>query len=180
MSRSRRRGFTLIELLVVIAIIAILAAILLPVFARAREKARTASCASNLKQISMGVLMYMQDYDEITPRHNDDYCEGTNPPQRVDLTPHGLIYPYTKNSQIYQCPSDSGVRPPVTWPPNSCTRWSSYAYNRFDAGNNTDAPFDGDGSNLSAMDRPAELVMVLDSVEQDAGFERSGDFSRSP
>ena len=67
-SRSTiRNGFTLIELLVVIAIIAILAAILFPVFAQAREKARTATCASNLKQISLGVLQYVQDYDESYP-----------------------------------------------------------------------------------------------------------------
>ena len=62
-----KRGFTLIELLVVIAIIAILAAILMPVFAQAREKARTASCQNNLKQIAMGMLMYQQDYDEMFP-----------------------------------------------------------------------------------------------------------------
>ena len=65
MQTRRRRGFTLIELLVVIAIIAILAAILFPVFARAREKARQTSCLSNMKQISLSVLMYAQDYDDI-------------------------------------------------------------------------------------------------------------------
>jgi prepilin-type N-terminal cleavage/methylation domain-containing protein len=64
---SRQRGFTLIELLVVIAIIAILAAILFPVFAQTREKARQATCLSNLKQIGMGVLMYAQDYEETMP-----------------------------------------------------------------------------------------------------------------
>lgn len=64
-----RRGFTLIELLVVIAIIAILAAILFPVFARAREKARQASCQSNIKQIVLGAIMYTQDYDDSVPPH---------------------------------------------------------------------------------------------------------------
>ena len=64
MKVTRKRGFTLIELLVVIAIIAILAAILFPVFAKAREKARTASCQSNLKQLALGAMMYAQDYDE--------------------------------------------------------------------------------------------------------------------
>ena len=93
-----RRGFTLIELLVVIAIIAILAAILFPVFARAREKARQASCSSNLKQIALGALMYTQDYDEVTvPAGNWDGKEYWQ------LT----IYPYTNNTQIFHCPSDS-------------------------------------------------------------------------
>lgn len=69
----KEKGFTLIELLVVIAIIAILAAILFPVFARAREKARQTSCLSNLKQLALGVLMYTQDYDEILPTAD---CQG--------------------------------------------------------------------------------------------------------
>ena len=171
---SRKPGFTLIELLVVIAIIAILAAILFPVFAQAREQARGATCKSNLKQVSMGILMYLQDYDETTPTHNDAYCEGGRPPQEVHWSPHGLIFPYVKNHGVLRCPSDTGVRAPVTWPPTSCTRWSSYSYNRFDVGNSADAPFTTAGRPLPSFERPAELVMVLDSPEGDYGFERNG------
>jgi prepilin-type N-terminal cleavage/methylation domain-containing protein/prepilin-type processing-associated H-X9-DG protein len=115
---STRRGFTLIELLVVIAIIAILAAILFPVFAKAREKARQTSCLSNLKQLGLGMMMYAQDYDEMTPAISMGsptyFPTLTNPP------PDGLaytagygwwnswplaIYPYVKNAQLYICPS---------------------------------------------------------------------------
>jgi prepilin-type N-terminal cleavage/methylation domain-containing protein/prepilin-type processing-associated H-X9-DG protein len=97
---TRRRGFTLIELLVVIAIIAILAAILFPVFARAREKARQTSCLSNQKQISLGVMMYVQDYDEKFPAFT---MRGGS--ARIFML--DLMEPYTKNHQIFECPSDS-------------------------------------------------------------------------
>ena len=89
-----RRGFTLIELLVVIAIIAILAAILFPVFARAREKARQASCLSNCKQLGLGALMYAQDYDEVV---------GIYDWQAVRM--FLVTEPYLKNEQIFICPS---------------------------------------------------------------------------
>lgn len=91
-----RRAFTLIELLVVIAIIAILAAILFPVFAQAREKARQATCVSNGKQIAVGMMMYVQDYDEIFPQ---SWTSGQ--PQRW----MHKFQPYTKNRQINDCPS---------------------------------------------------------------------------
>lgn len=94
-----RKGFTLIELLVVIAIIAILAAILFPVFARAREKARQASCVSNLKQLSLGLLMYVQDYDEQFPLLVDtDFVTHVN-------TVFQTVQPYIKNQQIGRCPT---------------------------------------------------------------------------
>jgi prepilin-type N-terminal cleavage/methylation domain-containing protein/prepilin-type processing-associated H-X9-DG protein len=95
-----KRGFTLIELLVVIAIIAILAAILFPVFARARENARRASCVSNVKQIMLGVMQYTQDYDEKYP-----------PSYTYTPAISGVWYtytqPYLKSAQIFKCPSDS-------------------------------------------------------------------------
>jgi prepilin-type N-terminal cleavage/methylation domain-containing protein/prepilin-type processing-associated H-X9-DG protein len=96
-----RRGFTLIELLVVIAIIAILAAILFPVFAKAREKARQSSCLSNVKQIGLAVMQYKQDYDECWPW--ELYNVTWQP--TVPLGWGGEIGPYVKNSQIFMCPS---------------------------------------------------------------------------
>ncbi len=111
---KRRTGFTLIELLVVIAIIAILAAILFPVFARAREKARASACLSNLKQIGMGFMMYAQDYDETLPACR--FQDGSWPWEFwptyaaywwAAIFPGG-IQPYIKNNQIWNCPSATG------------------------------------------------------------------------
>ena len=93
----RRNGFTLIELLVVIAIIAILAAILFPVFGRARAKARQASCTSNQKQLCLGIMMYAQDYDESFPYNWYPYNGSA-------YTWRSAILPYVKNVQIFQCP----------------------------------------------------------------------------
>jgi prepilin-type N-terminal cleavage/methylation domain-containing protein/prepilin-type processing-associated H-X9-DG protein len=104
----RQRGFTLIELLVVIAIIALLAAILFPVFARARENARRSSCANNLKQLGLGVLQYTQDYDEAYPPP----CSG---PGQCDTGGAAgswaqRIYPYVKSVQLYACPSNTASK----------------------------------------------------------------------
>ena len=124
--RSRRKAFTLIELLVVIAIIAILAAILFPVFARAREKARMASCQSNMKEIMLATLMYASDYDG---RVWEALAAAHANKARLE--------PYTKNSQIFVCPSKSNQKfcwwEQVPDPPNSCSYsdaiWGGYALN---------------------------------------------------
>ncbi len=148
-----RRGFTLIELLVVIAIIAILAAILFPVFARAREKARQTSCLSNVKQIGLGIKMYAGDYDEKFYVHcpQDSGRNGSNC-QLIG------IMPYVKNDQIYACPSfgrtnrmggrlhDDGV---TTLP--SVPR--SYGFN-----------MGLDWKSLAQVQYPAECIMMTDST----------------
>lgn len=98
------KGFTLIELLVVIAIIAILASILFPVFARAREKARESSCLSNQKQIGMAIIMYAGDYDDLMPMAS--YKPITDPAFPGSPGLKDVIMPYCKNTQIFRCPSD--------------------------------------------------------------------------
>ncbi|MCS6777904.1 MAG: prepilin-type N-terminal cleavage/methylation domain-containing protein [Chloroherpetonaceae bacterium] len=143
----KRQGFTLIELLVVIAIIAILAAILFPVFAQAREKARQASCTSNMRQFATAVLMYVQDYDETFPQSaysmdSPILMPGTG--VRV-FTVYDAVMPYMRNIEILVCPSNRpgidfagpGTNPP---PANAILpnlglrgsgnfRYSSYAMN---------------------------------------------------
>lgn len=144
-----RTGFTLIELLVVIAIIAILAAILFPAFARARENARRASCQSNAKQIGLGMLQYSQDYDEkYVPMYT------TNP----DAYWPSKLNPYIKSTQLFNCPSSSDT------PYNNIDLFSPhYGLNvwLFEATNNgTDS---NKGRALSSIAQPASTVMIADS-----------------
>ena len=121
-----RSGFTLIELLVVIAIIAILAAILFPVFARARENARRASCQSNLKQIGLGVLQYIQDYDEKMPH---TVFDGASPNNKfvTDYTVWAdVIQPYVKSTQLFVCPSNSSINSPTPSAQSNATVHMAY------------------------------------------------------
>jgi prepilin-type N-terminal cleavage/methylation domain-containing protein/prepilin-type processing-associated H-X9-DG protein len=171
----RRRGFTLIELLVVIAIIAILAAILFPVFAQAREKARQALCLSNLKQIASAMHMYSQDFDERIPSLTVDAPGDPRSDGRQMGWPN-LIQPYLKNEQVLYCPSY-----PIIPPYNSfkTSVWSQYlipyGYNNRVAtyGANTSG-----GRTWGELERPAETILVADDQEARAGLGYYNLFSR--
>ena len=122
-------GFTLIELLVVIAIIAILAAILFPVFAQARDKARQTSCLSNMRQISMALAMYRSDQDETQPESSPDTNLNALDTCEYSYTWRACILPYAKNNQIFVCPSaperngfvTDKIRAPMSPKPDFCS-----------------------------------------------------------
>ena len=153
--RTSKQAFTLIELLVVIAIISILAAILFPVFARARENARRASCMSNLKQIGLGAMMYIQDYDEHFPRLWAVYGDASVPPYGWG----NALQPYIKSTQVFQCPSES-TSPTTNSPTDS--RFSDYAYNYRVMGSDSGVAY-ANTLNLAAIESPVHLVLVIDS-----------------
>jgi len=157
---GRNKAFTLIELLVVIAIIAILAAILFPVFARARENARRASCMSNLKQIGLGLMMYTQDYDEMYPviaAVSGDKTQYPNDPigtlgGNVWVT---RIFPYVKSVQLFNCPSATRA-----WNGTSATVATDVSY-----GGNSEL-FGASGAaaiSMAAVQYPAQTLMYADS-----------------
>jgi prepilin-type N-terminal cleavage/methylation domain-containing protein/prepilin-type processing-associated H-X9-DG protein len=151
MQRQTKRGFTLIELLVVIAIIAILAAILFPVFARARENARRASCQSNLKQIGLGLMQYSQDYDEKLPLNPEVGGVTYVNAQGVGMSWDMAVQPYLKSHQIMIRPSDSeSVRFTVPGVGSNHTR----SYSAVQALN------DVQGLALSRINTPALTVYV--------------------
>jgi len=152
-----RRGFTLIELLVVIAIIAILAAILFPVFARAREKARQASCQSNLKQIALAAIMYSNDYDEIWAPMSMGSPIG---PEWTAV----LLQPYIKNLQIFDCPSFASAGPRSCGCGPQGLRYMSYGFNcGWTAGGRMPNWFGPMGQKLTAIEAPAEELFAGDS-----------------
>ena len=160
-TKHTNSAFTLIELLVVIAIIAILAAILFPVFARARENARRSSCASNLKQIGLGLAQYTQDYDETMPYQfpggSAVVTDFMDPNQPVNF--HRAIYPYVKSIQVYSCPSTqegTGNGAPVPAEPNKPESRTSYLGNGVIY-----------GRSIAVIPNVSEIVMLHEFYQQD-------------
>ncbi len=150
-----RKGFTLIELLVVIAIIAILAAILFPVFARAREKAKQTSCLSNMKQLVLGAQMYTNDYDDNVFGHIQGTRSDFYPPQRPYLNWAQQVYPYVKNEQLFVCPSRSSDV--WSYDPTGMTNDNNFGY-----GMNYEVTYYYRRLNISNFTRPAQTIWFAD------------------
>ena len=175
-NRVGHKGFTLIEILVVIAIIALLAAILFPVFARARENARRSSCQSNLKQVGLGVLQYAQDYDEVmVPAWLEGDCsagQGWQPTKSTGFSCNSgsatnfkwmdMIYPYVKSEQIFNCPSAPRSIPRYTQA--SSTNYGHYTANLGyrSSGDTKNPPFSyyTAGTTSGALSVPIKLAQI--------------------
>lgn len=166
----RNKAFTLIELLVVIAIIAILAAILFPVFAQARESARTISCLNNEKQITLGILQYVQDYDEKFPI----YQYGV--PDSIPDKPFGGafikqqfgwndgVYPYVKNTAIFYCPDVNSPGNDFNNPAKHTSEWTgvmNYATNCY-----LTARTSGTSSKMAQIQFPASVIILSEAGAQ--------------
>ncbi len=154
-SRQTSSGFTLIELLVVIAIIAILAAILFPVFATAREKARQATCASNLKQLGLAFIQYEQDYDEYFPVGTPSQIAGDEHKSGWATA----IYPYVKTYAVYSCPDDL-YTPPNLY--NKCSYYMSWALTGYNNGTPTNP---GPPMLLSQLMSPSQSVELAECTK---------------
>jgi len=154
------RGFTLIELLVVIAIIAILAAMLFPVFARVREKARQTSCLSNLKQLGLAAIMYSQDYDERLPHDDLDYDQSGDD-SYGDGTWRGMLVPYCNNVQIFFCPSSKIINRPFDGSWNDYGMYALYGMNfaHYEEGTHTSPA----GQPLAVIGDAASCILLLES-----------------
>jgi prepilin-type N-terminal cleavage/methylation domain-containing protein/prepilin-type processing-associated H-X9-DG protein len=157
-SNERHKGFTLIELLVVIAIIAILAAILMPVFSRAREKARQTGCLSNARQLSMATQMYVQDFDETLPP-STNFALSVNSPARTWMP---VIQPYVKNWQVLICPSAARTisSPTFDW---SNRGEVSIGYNSLTGYDPSGVESPRSVASLPSMDEPARTVLFADT-----------------
>lgn len=171
MSRSRR-GFTLIELLVVIAIIAILAAILFPVFARAREKARQTSCLSNIRQLATGLHAYAADHDTRMPQGwaPDDYAIPPDlgySPWYIEVDWRTAMYPYVKNHQIYLCPSFELPNEPLLASPRG---WYEYGIRRSYGMNYAWAHYWINYGMISSCPRPGSIMLLVESREWNADY----------
>jgi prepilin-type N-terminal cleavage/methylation domain-containing protein len=153
----KRRGFTLIELLVVIAIIAILAAILFPVFAQARERARQAGCLSNMRQLVAGHQMYAQDWDEIlVPAAN--YVVDETAPERIWTN---VVAPYVRSTGILSCPSASVRGYAADWASRGL---SSIGYNSITSTDPSGKEAPAAPMSRAAIDEPARTVLFADTA----------------
>jgi prepilin-type N-terminal cleavage/methylation domain-containing protein/prepilin-type processing-associated H-X9-DG protein len=165
-----RRAFTLIELLVVIAIIAILAAILFPVFAKAREKARQTACASNEHQMALGMMQYTQDYDEAFPVPDNPTPAGSLFAVHNDTIWADFIQPYVKNAGIFLCPSDS-TGPPVDTTgavvPGSLFSYGlNYFFYYYQAPGQTAPALNKPGIALPAIIDPASKIYIIEYISK--------------